>query len=431
MTLPVKYSPVSIVCASATLLCGFAGSFAATVLVDPGFANAAITRPAVSGPSAVGDLPMIRVQSGMINGNTVSIVEFETGRYELESPGTWREYGPEGAYGTLRETARTANSVFLRDDANNVDFEFDLVRGEIIARGLNATSTDRITRASSARVAAPPAPTPDPLGDMAWTNYQFNDESNRGRMTSQIVVGVPETDAILASASCFAGSTAGLPMIELNADIGNRRNGDILVIEFLTDVGRMVYSGEAMQSRSSEEPTRVRISPGFNDPLWSALKRMSQVAYRIGGRETVLPLRGSSRAINRFLSECAIYQGTNVAQPPRPVPAAPPAPQPPLDPRWATCDRLANVVSRNSDNPVTVTFRNRSDGFRTVMWIGFDGVPKEYAALNPGEEFTINTFLTHPWMFTDGPGNCLEMFMPQFGVSVFNITAPNRDFGSE
>ena len=53
-------------------------------------------------------------------------------------------------------------------------------------------------------------------------------------------------------------------------------------------------------------------------------------------------------------------------------------------------------------------------------------MPKAYANLNPGEEFTISTFLTHPWMFTDGPGNCVEMFMPQLGVPVFDITAPNR-----
>ena len=102
-----------------------------------------------------------------------------------------------------------------------------------------------------------------------------------------------------------------------------------------------------------------------------------------------------------------------------------------FDPRWQTCDTLGGQRSLNSDTPVTVTFRNLSDGFRSVMWIGFDGVPKNYANLNPGESYTINTFLTHPWMFTDGPGNCIEMFMPQMGVSTFDITAPGRDFGPE
>lgn len=65
------------------------------------------------------------------------------------------------------------------------------------------------------------------------------------------------------------------------------------------------------------------------------------------------------------------------------------------------------------------------------MWIDFKGNPKEYAALNAGEEYTLNTYVTHPWMITDGPGNCLEMFMPHQGVDTFNITAPDRDFGPE
>jgi len=95
------------------------------------------------------------------------------------------------------------------------------------------------------------------------------------------------------------------------------------------------------------------------------------------------------------------------------------------DPRWDTCQAFGQVRSLNSDHAVTVTFRNQSDGYRGVMWIGFDGVPVTYANLNPGEEFTINTYLTHPWMFTDGPGNCVEMFMPQLGIPVFAMTAPN------
>lgn len=93
------------------------------------------------------------------------------------------------------------------------------------------------------------------------------------------------------------------------------------------------------------------------------------------------------------------------------------------DPRRDTCAAFGSIRSANSDWPVTVTFRNRSDGYRSVMWIGFDGRPVEYANLNPGEDFSINTYVSHPWMFTDGPGNCVEMFMPQMGVPVFEITA--------
>ena len=54
-------------------------------------------------------------------------------------------------------------------------------------------------------------------------------------------------------------------------------------------------------------------------------------------------------------------------------------------------------------------------------------MPVDYA----GQSYTQTTYLTHPWMFTDGLGNCIEMFMPQKGVSRFEITVPNPAFGPD
>ena len=270
--------------------------------------------------------------------------------------------------------------------------------------------------------------------NMSWSNSQYNDPSNKGRMTSVISIGYPETDNQIGRASCFAGSTAGFPMLELAANVGNLPAGAGIDIEFFADAGPMLYRGEVKAPLSEEDYSGVRLNIDMNDPLWQVFRRMSQITYRVQGQQIDLPLRGSSRAISRFENDCRIYHGgfnSNSAGNNNPNPPTVPVNRQPFDPRWATCDSLGGQVSQNSDTPVTLTFVNRSDGFRSVMWIGFDGQPKEYAALNQGEKFTINTYLTHPWMFTDGPGNCLEMFMPQLGVSVFNISAPSRDFGPE
>ena len=91
----------------------------------------------------------------------------------------------------------------------------------------------------------------------------------------------------------------------------------------------------------------------------------------------------------------------------------------------ASCRNVGKIRSKNSNVPVSVTFRNRTNSFRGVMWIDFNGQPVNYANLEPGQKFTVNTFVTHPWMFTDGPGNCAEVFMPKAGVNTFNITARN------
>lgn len=97
----------------------------------------------------------------------------------------------------------------------------------------------------------------------------------------------------------------------------------------------------------------------------------------------------------------------------------------------ASCSTFGKVRSQNSNTPVKVTFVNKSGEYHGVMWIDFKGQPVSYANLNPGERYTISTYVTHPWMFTDGPGNCVEMFMPRKGVSSFNITAKSTGAGGD
>jgi hypothetical protein len=99
------------------------------------------------------------------------------------------------------------------------------------------------------------------------------------------------------------------------------------------------------------------------------------------------------------------------------------------DAQAASCVRGAK--SQNSNTPVKVTFVNKSGEFRAVMWADFKGKLVPYANLEPGQKYTVNTFATHPWVFTDGPGNCIEMWVAQPGVSKFAITAKSTGKGGD
>jgi VHL beta domain len=96
-----------------------------------------------------------------------------------------------------------------------------------------------------------------------------------------------------------------------------------------------------------------------------------------------------------------------------------------------SCDLFGRLKSKNSNSAITLTFVNKTDALRNVTWLDFKGKPVDYAQLQPGEKFTINTFLTHPWMFTDGPGNCHEIYLPKKGVKNFRITVERQDLGDE
>jgi hypothetical protein len=122
--------------------------------------------------------------------------------------------------------------------------------------------------------------------------------------------------------------------------------------------------------------------------------------------------------------------GEAAASPPAPPPpAAPPpapapiavAPTPGADP---SCTDLFKVKSQNSTTPTKITFVNKSGMYRSIMWLDFTGQPKNYANLNSGEQITLDTFLTHPWMVTDGPGNCVAIVMPHTGTRVVELTGP-------
>jgi hypothetical protein len=95
----------------------------------------------------------------------------------------------------------------------------------------------------------------------------------------------------------------------------------------------------------------------------------------------------------------------------------------------ASCKQ--GVKSKKSDVPVKVKFVNKSGEYRGVFWVDYKGQMVNYANLNPGESYTIDTFVSHPWVFTDGPGNCIEMFYPAKGKSRYNLTVKSPGFGED
>ena len=78
-----------------------------------------------------------------------------------------------------------------------------------------------------------------------------------------------------------------------------------------------------------------------------------------------------------------------------------------------------------------MTFVNKADGYRGLVWIDTEGTPVDHAGMNQGETVVVPTFETHTWMITDGPGNCIEMVVAEEGSTTFEITAPAPVLGPE
>jgi hypothetical protein len=274
----------------------------------------------------------------------------------------------------------------------------------------------------------------------------------------------PETDLVQFVATCEIGANRTYAVAEIGADIGNLQDGAPIDVEFRSGGFRTVASGEVVGTNREEGIAGATLVLELDDPLWSAIRGLSELRYKVAGFQTLrLSLRGSSGPTQAFLRDCkdipgpddvADQQGQgqgpapasalptfNDAPAPRPAtqrpatvvapPPPPPAPPAPGNSQAISCSAFGGLKSVGGGQPTAVTFINRSDGYRSVMWLDYSGTPKPYRNLNPGEAYTQETAVGHPWMITDGPGNCLEIYMPVPGGSVFNITAPNQNFGAE
>lgn len=79
------------------------------------------------------------------------------------------------------------------------------------------------------------------------------------------------------------------------------------------------------------------------------------------------------------------------------------------------------VKSIESNHRAFLRFTNRTSRPVDVWWRDFQGVKRHYVRLEAGAYYDINSFLTHPWMFTDASTN--ESFVIN-NKSVFR--APNH-----
>lgn len=256
--------------------------------------------------------------------------------------------------------------------------------------------------------------------NFVWETNAYNDPGNKGRYTAYLTLGVPETDNQHFHATCSPGSSAMFAPTVFSYNTADLKPGKRVNVKFYQN-GRQVYQkpGEVYRGESEEGVSGILFRPGVNDYLWTVLSRGTYIRYEIGSMgKAGMHLNGSTRAIGKFRRNCgAILNASNSGG------AVDDSDNEENNVSSArSCNKYRNVKSRNSQIPVTVRFVNKSGAHRSVMWIDYKGQPKHYKDLNPGESYSQKTYAGHPWMFTDGPGNCKEMFMPKRSSKRFNIT---------
>jgi von Hippel-Lindau disease tumor supressor len=69
----------------------------------------------------------------------------------------------------------------------------------------------------------------------------------------------------------------------------------------------------------------------------------------------------------------------------------------------------------------SIKFVNKSQQVIKVYWLDYKGRRVLYGTPKPGEALPIQTFLTHPWVITDGDDNAQSIYFPDGQPRVIEI----------
>ena len=310
---------------------------------------------------------------------------------------------------------------------------------------------------------------------MEWQFFQTPEPDYK---STRLVYGVPETDNVQVSGACVHSSSIGtnFSIVTFGADIGDLENGKDTDLRVSGGGFDHVLKGKIVRATGEEGLNGVEIDIGNDDPLWRAFAEKDSLDYLVPGYKAAsLDFARGRDKIQQYVKACETF---GEAKPPAQraaaggdaekeafdsakelgtveaweaflasytsgfradlarayikklgstEPAASPpsaatlsaASEPTPDP---SCKERTKLRSKNSDTKTKITFINRSGGTRGILWLDFNGQPKDYANLQNGEEAVFDTFMTHPWMITDGPGNCLQIVMPHPGARVVELS---------
>jgi hypothetical protein len=287
----------------------------------------------------------------------------------------------------------------------------------------------------------PPAVFDSPETRRAWAFVQLDDADGRGTPAARLTFAVPETDDIGYAADCSARPGDSLPRMSLYGDLPDVGRGRPVTVRFASPGFVRTFVGLVLRPKSEEESPGVTLQAATEDPIWEALARNTAISFTLDDLPpATLDLGGIGQPLGRFLAACAAFESRDPASRlildarnlfSRPGSSASPADLFSEEAGPDSCEELGDVRSTDGGATITVTFTNATGEYRVLDWLDFNGVPVEYARLESGQSYTVQTYTTHPWMVTDGPGNCIERFMPGQDGEVIEITRASPGFGDE
>jgi hypothetical protein len=110
-----------------------------------------------------------------------------------------------------------------------------------------------------------------------------------------------------------------------------------------------------------------------------------------------------------------------VVDPLRVTAATPPVGHAPSEMAARPCTEEKELRSIHGRTHSAVHFINRSSQTVSIYWLDYAGARVPFSVLDPSQETTQPTYVTHPWLIADGSGNCIAIYLPQVETPVVTV----------
>ena len=91
-----------------------------------------------------------------------------------------------------------------------------------------------------------------------------------------------------------------------------------------------------------------------------------------------------------------------------------------------TVSKEKGLKSESGNVKTRITFVNRSKQPVKAYWLDYNGDRVLYKELKPSESYSLDTFVTHPWLITDLHNNAWDVYMPTVQPRTVIISGPKK-----
>lgn len=86
-----------------------------------------------------------------------------------------------------------------------------------------------------------------------------------------------------------------------------------------------------------------------------------------------------------------------------------------------SCKYESGLKSLAGTYSTSLVFQNSSRSDISLFWLNYEGKRIFYYTLHAGAQYSLMTYISHPWVVVDGHGQCLELVLPGKSTAAVNV----------